>query len=359
MTYLTQRFDHERTSIRIAEQRKLNRAVISETDLVYYQEIVELEKNLDAAFEADELMCYYFSPIETRERYHDHVLTLGSLLLPFSCDPSKINGFDDLIAQFSSETDAQRFSHFCSVLLPFAGEVKKSDYSFPDFLKTVDDILVQKEDKWNLIDVISHPIEHLQKLKPLCCAITDYIGSRLEVFSPFISQCRDEFCVPGLFAENLRILNFNLSDADVDRVVIYPSLFNFSSFSFAAETDGDIVINMGVFANRIIDARRRQNNPDTYLILLKLLSDGTRLRALYELCDKYSYGQELAEKLGSAKNAMYYHLEKLFSVGLIDLKVTDYRMLYTMNKKQVYDQLTALRDFLVNGWKPEDDQYRN
>ena len=53
---------------------------------------------------------------------------------------------------------------------------------------------------------------------------------------------------------------------------------------------------------------------------------------------------------------MYYHIEKLMSIGLVDCKVTEYKMLYTMNKLNVYNQLTAFRDALLQGWKPDDEE---
>ena len=41
---------------------------------------------------------------------------------------------------------------------------------------------------------------------------------------------------------------------------------------------------------------------------------------------------------------------------MIELRSSEYRMLYTMNKRNVYDKLNSLRDYLLNGWKPEDDE---
>ena len=88
---------------------------------------------------------------------------------------------------------------------------------------------------------------------------------------------------------------------------------------------------------------------------MKMLSDPTRFKVLHELCDRESYGQELADKYGGARSAIYYQLDKLLSFNLIDLKMTEYRNLYTMNKQNVYDKMNAIRDYLLNGWKPEDE----
>ena len=84
-----------------------------------------------------------------------------------------------------------------------------------------------------------------------------------------------------------------------------------------------------------------------------MLSDRNRFKILHELCGRESYGQELADKFGGARSGIYYHLEKLLGYGLSDVRMTEYRTLYKMNRQNVYDNLTALRDYLVDGWKPE------
>ena len=87
-----------------------------------------------------------------------------------------------------------------------------------------------------------------------------------------------------------------------------------------------------------------------------MLADNTRFNVLHELCDSSSYGLVLAEKFDVTRNAMYYQLEKLVGYGLLSLEFDERRLMYTMNKKAVFEKLTALRDYLVNGWKPEDYQ---
>ena len=117
-----------------------------------------------------------------------------------------------------------------------------------------------------------------------------------------------------------------------------------------------ILIIGGVYMAVLTRAPADFGKPEKHLILLKNISDPTRFNILHDMCDNEAFGQELAEKYMTTRSAMYYHLEKLMGIGLIELRSSDYRMLYTMNKRNVYDKLNALRDYLLNGWKPEDDE---
>ena len=119
----------------------------------------------------------------------------------------------------------------------------------------------------------------------------------------------------------------------------------------------DIQIFIGIFVcYGIAEKRYDAQNADAFLFTLKLISDPTRFQMLRELCDNHSYGQELAQSFTCTRSAMYYHLEKLMDNGLIDQEITGYRMLYTLNKQNVYDKFNAMRDYILKGWKPEDDE---
>ncbi len=177
----------------------------------------------------------------------------------------------------------------------------------------------------------------------------------MDSFSLLLDQCRSSFSSYDAvsLSKKFQSMNIDIDLSNYNEICIYPSIFLFNGLNLNISSSGDVRIFIGVFVDKIFEIRMQRDMAESYITMLKVLSDGTRLKALHEMCDKYSYGQELAERIGGTRNAMYYHLEKMMSIGLIDCKVTDYRMLYTMNKRSVYDKLTALRDYLLNGWTPD------
>ena len=80
-TYLIRRYIKMRTGTRIAQYKK--RLELMPKDIcACYERIAEIEHELDAAFEDNELLKYYFEPLQTREeRPIDDAVTIGGMLL--------------------------------------------------------------------------------------------------------------------------------------------------------------------------------------------------------------------------------------------------------------------------------------
>lgn len=176
----------------------------------------------------------------------------------------------------------------------------------------------------------------------------------MDMFKHLLADSERSFLAFGDF--NARLIEMNIIIENDHDTIVKPSLFLFNGIRLHLGVEGANSLFMGVFIDSIFEMRSRLVDAESYLSMLKTLSDGTRLRVLKSLYNRYSYGQELADELGGTRNAMYYHIEKLMSIGLVDCKVTEYKMLYTMNKLNVYNQLTAFRDALLQGWKPDDEE---
>lgn len=353
--YLSQRFIIERTSFRIADCVSKNKCT-KKKDLAFLDKVISLERTLDETFPEDELMRYYFSPLKTKDMRANEPLTIGGMLLSIPYDLKPPFNFDSLINYLKSKPKDEILRHFYqSALDSFVSESQDEIKELSDFVAHVDDVLISPVEKWNLIDAVCNPVLHIERLRELVCAVADLIEAQSNTFKPLIEACRESFLATGLH-ENLRMLNFDVKTDENTEANIYPSLFMFNGMEISITNNTRIRIFIGFFIEKILKSRRINAEVDEQISLLKSLSDGTRFRVLYSLRNRYSFGQELSEEFGGTRNAMYYHLEKLVGIGLIDCKVTDYRMLYTMNKHNVYDRLTALRDFLVGGWTPEDDE---
>ena len=360
VVYLTRRFAAKRASDLIMEFKQ-NKALMQNFNWAYCERIAEIERTLDEEFELTDQLRYYFMPLETRdERADENPLSLGSLLLEHPQAMTAEFTLDNVEAFYSTAPRNRIVSGFYSQLeTQFLDTHKGCSGDLSDFMTLTDARLVKPEDKWRVIDLVRDPLRHFEALRETVARIAGRIGEMSADFSAVIESEKESF---GRVGSGFLYDLANLDAAAMERAVIFPSLMLVNGVSitstFTAEDEGPVYIYLGIVCLQIVELRGAKDNFAFHMNIVKALSDETRMRALCEMADSYSYGQELAEKLGSSRNAMYYHLDKLACLGLIKLKVTDYRMLYTMNKKTVYEWLTALRDFLVGGWKPEDEEQK-
>lgn len=372
--YLSERFSNNRTSDRI-EHIKRNSTRMINNDLPFYDRIVALQNELDEYFEPDDIMRRYFTPLKTKEsNAGDTPLTLGGMLLAIPADLKEPVGFDDLVDFYRRMPGEFLIEHFyissLSACIPDKDEVAEG---ISGFVAAADSILSELADKWALVDAATNPYPHLEKLCPLVCSVAESIEKKSRELDEWMRNCLGEIRAYGTEGKNLKsLLGMELLPEENEKAVYYQSLFSFNIVDlkpsthyypcFAKENpkpekaEGSRMrITAGIYTAALTRKNAEAGNSDTHLYLLKLLSDPMRFNVLHDMCDNYSYGLELADKYKTTRSAMYYHLEKLVSLSLIDLKSTEYRMLYTMNKRNVYDKLNALRDYLLNGWKPEEE----
>jgi len=320
-----------------------------------FRSIADIEAELDRVFPVDEVIERYFTPLETSSELTEYEpLTLGKMLLTVSDNAYMPFLYEDIIGFYRSASPERIAKHFSFVTVnTFYADEEIVSTDMSALAQFADDYLVRTEDKWAFIDVVINPLKHLESLRKTVCDIAEYIREHWGNHSA-IKIGIDSFELGGGPLANIKeIIGSEPKDDEVCKsCTVYQSLLDYSMYSAIKSEDGRLDIIVGVYVGTALEMRRNGIGITGINRLLKLLSDPTRFAVLHELCGKYSYGLELAEKFGGTRSAMYYHLEKLAGFGLIELKMTDYRMLYTMNKQQVYDKLTAMRDYLLDGWKP-------
>lgn len=357
--YLSRRFSKRRTSDFINNLLK-DRTDLSDRCRTCFQKIVELEAELDTLIGPDPLLEHYFKPIKTKNAQPDDVpLSLGGMLLAISPEVKRPYGFEDIFNFFFNASQPERLCLFYEVLFPFFTDEREKDYSMGGFVSAVNDIIADTEDKWAVIDCASNPIAHLEKLRPLVMKTIALIEERSGVFTDFITEEINEFCAKNNFERRLDYFSGSaLNPKNFSEAEIYISLFDFNRINLASSNNSQSFQRfiIGVYLNTLYKLKISTMDPAEHINLLKLLSDPTRFKILHDLCSRQSYGQELADRFGGARSAMYYHLEKLFGIGLLEMEMTEYRNLYTMNKQAVYDKMNAIRDYLLDGWKPEPKQ---
>ena len=352
--YLSDRFSENKLENRISEN--LDSEIIKKNPyLASYLKIADIEKALDAEIETDDILKYYFTPLKTKEELPHEVLSLGNTILTIPAETPCDISFDELTERYRNLPQEEVFRSIYNSSLFSTSTFHANDCgSISDFISMTDSILADPQDKWNLIDVISNIVRHLETLRPVVKKAEEIILRFLPEFEHILSDCEKEFSIEQRAREAVDLIGIKLSETDYDNLVIYPSLMMFNGISISSCSNEDLNIKLGVYVLPLLRGRNNSPTFDSYLNLLKLLSDGTRLKVLIELCGRESFGQELSERFGSTRNAMYYHIEKLSGSGFLNRTENGYRTLYTMNKQNVYEKLTALRDFLVDGWKPGD-----
>lgn len=355
--YLSARLSEKRTSdfIRTLEN---NETITSDERWIFFKKITELEAELDSFIGTDDpLVKRYFTPLEMKtERQIQIPLTLGLLLLSIPPDITPPFDFDDLFDFYKNAPQEKVLDLLYERLYPFFTDKKDKDTTMSGFVAAVNSVLVKTDDKWAVIDCASNPAEHLDVIRPLVTRTMELIAKKSKALSDFIKGEMDAFCAKGQLERRLDFLfGSGVKIETVAETDIYPSIFDLNGAVIGSISEDPSIkyLIIGLYLNMFYQIRTSSGSSAEHVKLLKMLSDQTRFNILHELCDRQTYGQELADKFGGARSAIYYHLERLLSFGLLDLEMTEYRMLYTMNKEAVFDKLTALRDFLVNGWKPE------
>ncbi len=348
--YLKNRFTKHRLND-VIDGFQMIPAIMNSGDWTFYKAVGDIERELDDMLEPDELMRRYFEPIQTNEAMpENNDLTVGGMLLVLPDIPKEDVSYDDIIDFYRNSSSEAIVGHlFRSSLAPFFVNEDEGCESMAQFMEAVDRSVTKLDDKWLLIDAAINPVKHLERIRPLVSSAADHISKRSEDFKTLFDTVREDF----LKEPSVSRLGISLEPAEGMKVVIYPSIFQFFGTNFTSSEENGVRLIVGVFVLKGLEIRGKIADSRVYTSLLKLLSDPTRFEVLHEMCDKMTFGMELAEKFGCTRSAMYYHLERLASLGLAELQMSDYRMLYTMNKQNVYDKLNAMRDYLLNGWKPE------
>ncbi|MBR4636033.1 MAG: winged helix-turn-helix transcriptional regulator [Clostridia bacterium] len=371
--YLMERLSDIRTSDRIAKLKTVS-SRMNNSDFAFYDRIVKLQNELDARFETDHLIRQYFTPLKTKHStVADFPITIGGMLLALSGEMDEPFGFDEMIAMYKSWPKERliRFFFMTSIAY-FFSDPSETESGISGFVAAADELLTDYKDKWALVDAATNPFPHLERLRPLVTNVAKEIELRSRGLEPYLINTAHEL---SSFGDNEKIihsiLKVKLPDEWIKDAVVRLSLFSFDEFNFysspydegAASSDSKngsnesrVLIVGGVYMAVVTRADEDFGKAETHLDLLKKISDPMRFNILHDMCDREAYGQELAEKYKTTRSAMYYHLEKLMGIGMIELRSSEYRMLYTMNKRNVYDKLNSLRDYLLNGWKPEDDE---
>lgn len=112
--------------------------------------------------------------------------------------------------------------------------------------------------------------------------------------------------------------------------------------------DGSTLIYCGVLRlalRRILAAN--SDHAQTFDVL-RVMGDRTRFDILCYLCEHpASYGQQLCERFGLAKNTIHHHMSKLVNAGLVSCAVEGNRVYYTADRERLARTLRSMHRLLL------------
>lgn len=314
--------------------------------------VAKLESLLDEHIVKDEVMVFYFSPLCEDITETGDVISLGKLLLSCPDNAPADYSIDDLIAFYREASTNDIIKKYASVMTVGCGTGQAfSATNMEEYVKEINEFFGDAEAKWRLIDIVVNPIPHMERLRSLLQTTSELIKKNEVLYADSISLTNQNLKKEDII-KRLKKMNIVLPK-NTENVIIYPSLFLFNAVFVSFSENGPVRVYFGVFVDSIFKIRNMQNSAQIYASALKVLSDKNRLETLHSLRDSSSYGQELSERYGITRNAMYYHLDKLVQLGFVDCTITDYKTFYVMNKENVYSFIERVKKYLLGDWKPQ------
>ena len=358
--YLNDRFTEHRLSARVPKL-KLKSEMMNDDDRACLAQLIALEEELDREFMPDELMEHYFRPLAKKdEKAVGAPISIGYSLMLVPQPYTEPLSMERIVDFYRNAELSDVLKHFYQrISTSFFPEPPEGITDLNGFMEFIDDLLADTQAKWDLMDAVTNPVKHLELIRPLVEGVAASVKRHSVELRRMIETARARFLSKGTELEALGSIGFNVGEEELPGVAVFPGLFDFNAVTCIREAGEPATtrIQLGVFVCRIVELHEKEDSAKAFIDMLKLISDETRFKALHYMRKKYAFGQELADKLKCTRNTMYYHLDKLHGSGLIDIKVTDYRAFYRMNKKTVYEKLTALRDYLTDGWQPGDEEF--
>jgi len=233
-----------------------------------------------------------------------------------SLEKISIDSFKKFIVKVS-ETDVDELPRTYDEVHKIVKDHYDSPDNFEDFDKTTslimdiikDPNILEVSFKNALINIFEDFVE--KKVKPKQKEIDDILSRHQEILD------KD----PEHFIPNLTKGQLNPTEVDSSMQGI---LSMYSPFS--------LYISMGhhifVYGYSLEEIQADENESDYYLALLKFLSDPKRYQMIQMLSQKKWYSNELAKTFNITPATMSYHVNKLFSLGLIHFEQGEQNKLY-------------------------------
>lgn len=237
-------------------------------------------------------------------------------------------------------------------------EIETSKYENNQTVSFVDRIsalVSEPAQKWQLLDLIEHSGEHLEKL----FSILDHTIDKLKTHETVLMELKKESCDywENYFKDNdfvkLVCGIYNITEDSYQKrpAFIRPQIMtcNYVFFFGNDENAGDYhIFDVGITINSEFKVTRRSLTKEQVCNGLKLLSDPSKFEILRFIKEKKAYGQEIAAELNLTTATISHHMGALMLQGLINIEKVDNRVYYEVNKEAVSILLEEAKNILLS-----------
>ncbi|MFA9378517.1 MAG: ArsR/SmtB family transcription factor [Lachnotalea sp.] len=207
--------------------------------------------------------------------------------------------------------------------------------------------------KWQLLELMEHSSEHLEKLFKILDNTIICLKKHEEILEELKKESSDYW--EEYFKENefLKLISsfYNIKE---DSYPAKPAFIRTQimccdrvAFWGNDENAGDYhILDVGITFDCEFRATKKRLTNEQLCNGLKLLSDPSKFEILRFIKDKRAYGQEIANELKLTTATISHHMNSLMVMGLINIEKVDNRIYYQMNKEAIDKLLDETKDIL-------------
>jgi DNA-binding transcriptional ArsR family regulator len=238
-----------------------------------------------------------------------------------------------------------------------SSEIETSKYdenqrvSFLDRIAALECSFAQK---WQLLELIEHSNEHLDRL----FYILDNTIKKVKKHEEVLEELKRDSCDywEEYFKQNefvqlaCRIYNIKEDSYQDKPAFIRPQIMSCDWVIFWGndENAGDYhLFDVGITIDSEFRVTKNSLTKEQVCNGLKLLSDPSKFEILRYIKEKKAYGQEIAAELGLTTATISHHMNALMLQGLINIEKVDNRVYYQVNKDAINKLLEEAKHALL------------
>ncbi len=221
------------------------------------------------------------------------------------------------------------------------------------FTDRIGNLECEPAQKWQILDLVEHSSEHLEKLFNILDKTISRMKEQEEILQELKKKSVDYW--KEYFKENdfIKLISdfYNLTEDSFPSkpAFIRPQIMccDLVIFNPNDENAGDYhILDAGINIDCEFRVTKNRLTKEQLCNGIKLLSDPSKFEILKYIKDKKAYGQEIATELNLTTATISHHMSVLLDQGLINLEKVDNRIYYQMNKDAINNLLEETKNIL-------------
>ncbi|EQB90382.1 DNA-binding transcriptional ArsR family regulator [Clostridium punense] len=218
--------------------------------------------------------------------------------------------------------------------------IASSEENILDFIKKLD---ISKSSKWDLYCFL----DGIEKYKgEFINLIKDYVPTFNKLFNKqkaVINKVNNTM-INGINSNGIDFVkeytNNFISLNGFKRIYITNSYFDSYLIYFTLRNNTeDCYLVIGPYYKEVV---KQNDYMETYLKILKNLSEKTRFGIMKYILGEERYGQEIADKFNISNASVSYHMNNLLILNLVKISKKDNKVFYKFNKEKILETIKFL-----------------